>query len=708
MRGLGVLLLLVPACVPARRKIEGNIVRDIHFDGNDGRPFSGQTDYELRSGLRTRASGLGLTIWPFVYTVDPRPYRPDFLQEDAYRLETWYAHRGWFDAAVTGWEVDFVRPQTDRRAGVLDLVGHVDPGERSVVRSIRVEGVGDTLRPVVDAAIRHSLVREGDPYDQQALQDTRAAIVRHLQDHARPYARAELAATAYPEEHAVDVVYRVEPGIVGTVGPVRIVGEKAMKPRWIKDAARVRTGAPFQQAHLREAQRRLFDLGTFSVATVTPDLSDPTRPEVPIRVKVTEAKFRRLRLGVGFDYDSYVPIARTQLRLRDTNLLGQMWKADLGGSVGLGVNLGDGDVQSIPTWSVDFAVRDPRLFRQRAAVELSGAVTQDYYNGLWAFRRPEADLALVVRATDHVQLRFGPHAESYTFLGEFGPKVQAAQQRLFGIESDEAFVYELTSLDQHAQWDWRDDPVRTTRGSWYSVQLREALPLTPHGYGFFRSTGEARRFVPLRAADRQSAFPLTLAGRLAGTVIVPFAPGSPIPLPERAFLGGPTSLRGFRPNQVGPYTTLCTYDTVSRGGGFLGLGGDPVEEERVTRYHLPDGGAVSAQTSAEVRYDWVYGLLLSGFVDAGVLTNDVGSLGLDDLRFSAGLGTRYDTVVGPLRFDVSVRPLYAEDRGPTRFAQCRVGDDVPRTIDLVDNFVDRETSALPVAIVFYLTFGEAL
>jgi outer membrane protein assembly factor BamA len=703
------LLLLLAACVPARRKVEGNIVRSVHFEGNDDRPFSGQTDYELGAALETRATGFGLTTWPFVYTVDPRAYRPDFVARDAWRLEVWYAHRGWFDARTTGWDVRFARPQTDRRAGVVDLVAHVDPGPRSSVRSVAVEGVPPTLLPVVNAALRRSLAQEGDPFDLAALEETRAALLRNLQNQARPYASVDLSVSAHPDERAVDVVWRVDPGIVGKVGPVRIAGEKAVLEDWIADAARLETGSPLRREDLQDAQRRLFDLGTFSVVTVEPDLSDPTRSDVPVRVKVTETRFRRLRLGVGFDYDSYVPIARTSARLRDNNLFGALWKAELGAKVGLAVDVAEADFYSrLPTWGVDLALRDPRLFRQRATFEVTGSVTQDIYNGLWSYQRPEADVALVVRATDHVQFRVGPHAERYAFLGEFGPRVQAAQQRLFGIESEEAFVYELTSLDQHAQWDWRDDPVRTTRGSWYSLQLREALPLTPNGYGFFRASGEARRFVPVRLADRTSAFPLTLAGRAAATVVAPFRPGTPIPLPERAFLGGPSSVRGFRANQVGPYTTLCTYEAATRRDGFLGLVGAPEDYERVTRYHLPEGGSVAAQASAELRYDWVYGVLLSGFVDAGALATDLSTVGPDDLRVSVGVGARYDTVVGPLRFDVAARPLYPEDLGPARYAQCRTVDAVPRTVDFVDNFVDDRASRFPLAIVFYLTFGEAI
>jgi hypothetical protein len=73
------------------------------------------------------------------------------------------------------------------------------------------------------------------------------------------------------------------------------------------------------------------------------------------------------------------------------------------------------------------------------------------------------------------------------------------------------------------------------------------------------------------------------------------------------------------------------------------------------------------------------------------------------------VGARYDTVVGPLRFDISARPLYPEDAGPTRYAQCDLLDSEPRNVDFLDNFTQLDRAGqFPLAIVFYVTFGEAI
>jgi translocation and assembly module TamA len=715
-------LVALAACVPARRKVEGTIVRDLSFAGNGG-ALSGHNDYQLRLQMVQKEARYGVLVWPLLYTVTPRPLREEVLLRDAYRLEVWYAHHGWFDARVEGFELRQVRRETERRAGVVDIRGHVEPGAQSTVRSLRVEGVA-RFAAIQNAALRTAPIREGDPFDLDTLEATRDLLLSMLRDAAHPYATVEMTIEAHPEARAVDVVYAVEEGINADFGPVSLAGSEDVPERFIEGKAAVVTGDPYKFEALRAAQRRLFEMGTFSVVSVEPDLSDPTRAEVPISIRVTESKFRTLRLGVGFDYDSYIPVLRATARIRHVNLFHELLRAELGAKVGFAFDLNTADFSGrIPTWGVDSTVEYPRLFHQRGSLELRGSIEQDIYGGLWAYQRPEADLHLVYRFSEDVQFRVGPHVEQYTFIGEFGPAVQEAQQRLFGIESDAAFVYQLTSLDQFATWDWRDDPLHPTRGQYYSLTLREAVPLSQYGYGFVRTAGNASWYVPVRLAARGAAYPLTWILRSGGTAIFPYTVAKTVPLPERAFLGGSNSIRGFRSNQVGPYTALCTYQTVTRGG-FLGIDalapdGEPTTEEEVTRYYLPSGANYAVNAGTEMRYDWAYGVSFAAFLDGGALLDTItpGSLTDNALRGSVGVGARYDTKVGPLRFDVSFRPLYEEDRGPLRYSQCDPVDEVPRVVDLLSNFTawrsysddgSGERTRPPIAIVFFLTFGEAI
>ena len=708
------LLVVAAACTPARKEVDGNIVRKVKFEGN-GWLLSGNNDLQLRSQMGQGSTGFGTLTWPFIYTVKPEVYDIEELDKDAWRLEVWYAHHGWFDAQVKGWELRRLRNVHENRAGVVDIHGFVDPGPPSMLRTLTIDGLDANLRVLGNSVLRNAPIREGDQFDLELVEETQELLRKRLHNLSRAYAKVTADIDVDADEHAVDVVLHVTPGIAATYGEITIDGNVDIPDLFIEQNLSIDTGQAYSLDNLKESQRRLFEMGTFSIVTVQPDLSDPTADKVPIRVSVTESKFRSLRVGAGIDYDGFLVAPRVSMRLRHVNLFKQLMQAEIGARAGLAYDVSVGETPtSIPTWGVSTMLTYPRIAQQRVALELKGEVVQDVYSGLWAYRRPEAQLHAVWKVNDDIQIRGGPHVEQYTFLTDFGTiqdtdRQEAAQARLFGIEASEGFQYQLTALDQYITWDWRNDPVRTTRGSYYQLHLREAIPLTPQGFAFLRINAEARRFVPvrLRRAGR-TGFPVVLVGKVRGEVVQPFG-NSLVPLPERAFLGGANSIRGFRQNQVGPYETLCTRDQVTRGGGLFGLGGDPEEVTEVTLYHLPTGGNVAAETSAELRYDWIYGIVLATFADVGVLAPSWTELGFDDIRYSGGVGMRYDTLIGPLRFDLSFRPRFPEDEGPARERLCRDGEAEPRRTDFFDNFSGlRGANHPPINMVFFITIGESI
>lgn len=706
------LLLLAVACTPARREVDGGaILRGVHFEGNGG-AYSGHNDYQLRHAMEQQSTAPGLMLWPVMYFVEPKSLRLSSLPADAYRLEVWYAHHGYFDARVLGWQVRELRAPGERpwrRAAIVDLIGRVDPGDPSLVRTLDVEGLGASTRVLGRTALRNGPIQEGDRYDLEAVRETRDLLQQKLNDNAHAYATVELAMSALPEEYVVDVRLEADPGIVSVFGPVDVTGNVAVPTRLILENLGVREGDPYQLSVLQEGQRRLFGMGTFSIVDVVPDLSDPERADVPVHVRVTESKFRRLRLGVGMDLEidgsasgdedsgsvllspDVLATPRVSASFRHVNLLHSLIRFDSSAWAGFAYVTDQTSTRYVvPTGGIEAGLTYPRLFSPRVALELDGSYVQDVQSRLWAYRKPEADLAAVWRPTRKIQVRAGPHIELYDFLDDFSN--ERAARRLFG----EGFVdpYRLTSLDQGLVLDWRDDPLFPSRHWMVSLSLREAFRLRPEDFSFGSATAEWRWYRPVKIAKVGTGFPLLFATKLTGTYLHPVG-DSAIPYPEFAFLGGATDIRGFRLNQVGPYETLCTYEA------------DGTTLDRI--YHLPRGGTLAVAGSAELRYDMGYDITLATFADAGLLTADPGGASLEDVRVSAGVGARYNTKIWPLRLDVSVRPLYPEDGGATGNPICNDGDDQPRAYDLISSlFPERELFRPPLAVVFFLAIGESI
>jgi len=158
--------------------------------------------------------------------------------------------------------------------------------------------------------------------------------------------------------------------------------------------------------------------------------------------------------------------------------------------------------------------------------------------------------------------------------------------------------------------DTRDDPLEPHRGRFLSADL--SLSLKALGGDTF-----VKGFVQAAAFERlTSRVLLAVDGRLGLGRTLGLEESIFLPKAERFYAGGDYSLRGF-----------CL-DCV-----------------------LPSGGNALVLASTELRTDVGRHLSTALFVDAGNVYPLGSDLSLGDLRYSAGVGLRYRTALGPLRVD---------------------------------------------------------
>lgn len=99
-----------------------------------------------------------------------------------------------------------------------------------------------------------------------------------------------------------------------------------------------------------------------------------------------------------------------------------------------------------------------------------------------------------------------------------------------------------------------------------------------------------------------------------------------IPRSKRFFLGGGGSIRGFEYQEIGKHD----------------------------RNDDPYGGISYVLFNSEVRQHVTKDLAIVGFVDGGMVYEDVKPDFSEKMAFGAGVGLRYNTPIGPVRFDIAV------------------------------------------------------
>lgn len=198
----------------------------------------------------------------------------------------------------------------------------------------------------------------------------------------------------------------------------------------------------------------------------------------------------------------------------------------------------------------------------------------------------------------------------------FGPALRASRVK----EHYHAQNYYLFSIPAQLSIDRRDDRMDPSRGYRFTERLTPFMDVHDSSVWFVKNELTIAGFLPL---GDESGF--TLAARLhlgnAGGASL-----SQIPADERFYAGGGGSIRGYAYQDVGP----------------LDKNGDPIGGRSVTDWSL----------ELRKRLNERFGMVV--FVDGGAAHETPYFDFKDSVQWGAGIGIRYFTPIGPMRFDVAV------------------------------------------------------
>lgn len=706
---LTLLLLSLISC-SARRRVDGDMVRHIKYQGNHHGFHSGQNDDVLRRHMNQKQSSFGALLFPLSLLVKPEAYNPHLLANDVRPLEVFLASNGWLDAQVMAFTVVEVRPERKQRARVVDIIGHLDIGATTVY---------DEQSPVIDWPDRHpnappvsqleheSLVHPGRRVEVEALHYAAHLMEKHLHREGFAYATVEPELVAWPEQRLGRATFHVRSGIPTTFGPVAITGiDHHVEIAIVEDMFDFELGDPYNEDLLHSLQLDLFELGAFSVVTVSPDRSDPSRPDVPIHIELLETAPRSASLGGGLDWEGLLLTPHLYGGIGHDDIASRLIQAHATATFGVSANLSDGDVT--PVYGLDLDNRVPRALGPQYDFDASSEFHRDLVEGQLARYRAGFRWSILRHFGKHLSLSTGPGIEWMKLDEPTTANEQALEDVVLGVDFDAILQTPVTTaftIDFR-----RGDELDTRHGTLLTTTWRRSLPLLgPTNYDdlIVEGRGWFTPKHPESGTDRLYTFGVRAQGRTQRAL-----GDSSIPWPDRVFLGGSTNLRGFRAGQVGAYDCVCVLRNPS----------DPAvtDERDISRRYLPRGGAHSLLSAAELRIHQVVlpEVSIAMFAEAGTLATTFDNL-VDPsrLRLDVGAGGRYATPIGPIRVDFSIRPIYPEDEGPTfgspdafhgEYLACDGVGPRRRPFDLVSEFgrtkpLDR---TIP-AVNFFLGIGEA-
>jgi translocation and assembly module TamA len=392
----------------------------------------------------------------------------------------------------------------------------------------------------------------------------------------------------------IDSEILLDPGPRLRFGELHITGYERMRVGRVARIAGFKSGEVFDPKALDTVAARLRRTGVFRSVTLTEAENIGPGDTLDIDLVVEEEALRRIGAGAEISNSDGLSVNGYWLH---RNLLG--------GGERLRVDAAINGIQGT-SGGTDYSLG--------ARIERPATPTPDTtaFSEIRAKRLNEVDYSADIFTFGIGQTRI----LSKTLSGD----IELAYESSVVTDSAGKTTYRLLSLPLTLRWDKRDEKLDPRNGYYAEGSITPFYGLGGTGSGgrlatdlrAYRGFGEKDRFV--------------LAGRVqAGSIVGPSIVDTP-----RDFLfytGGGGSVRGQ------PYQSL----------GVQVLSGGTVRS----------GGMSFASVSAELRAGITEKIGGVAFFDAGYVTEDGLFSGGSGAHSGAGIGIRYATAIGPIRFDVA-------------------------------------------------------
>jgi outer membrane protein assembly factor BamA len=679
--------------LPQFAEFEGQDVRSVKFEGELVVP-----EDSLRSVVTTRPSRCRIAgLLPFcIGRFGDESYELDLgvLSRDVARIQL--AHR---DAGYYGTRV---LPLVDPAVGEdgVNVTFRVEPGDLTTLTALELAGA----ETVVDTAdvMRRLPLKVGEPFRRIDFLASVDTVRNTLLNEGHAYAQV---LRNYEIDTIGDVArVRLEaaPGPLVTVDSIIFSGNYRLDAETLRRQMGVRKGGRLRGSDLVRSQRNLFELELVRFAAVevaperlqvTPDSAQLDQDSIgsTILVRIVEAPRYSAEIAGGYGSRDCLRAEATHL---DRNFLGGARRLEITGLVAK-VGVGDptsGLEQSLcPAFDPEsrFTPEDS-LIADQLNYRLAANFLQPRLFGtqtsvvLGAFTERISELDLYVRDASGAEIGVVRQVLPQT-LASLSFEVQRGRTRAsdyFFCVAFEVCSQEDIALLEESRW-----------SNSATLGLTQAL---------LGSDDEYLRISADGIVHRELRDDVVLSLRAAGGTFLTGLLTSDrgyIPPERRFYGGGPTGVRGFRFNELGP-TVYIARPQRRTDGGFT-----------VDTIRSSTGGTRALLLSAEVTFplragpQFLRNARYAAFLDAGQVWESRDSLALrEPLRFTPGVGMRFASPVGPFRLDLAYNP-YGAVPGPLYGITDR-GELVP--LPVLRSYRPTEGRGFFRRLVIQVSLGNAL
>lgn len=528
----------------------------------------------------------------FSFITNSGVYKEDQIMVDIYNIKSLYQNNGYISASVS--EPSITLGPKKRK---LYITIAVSEGEQYRVGKIGIKG--NTLFPEEDLYEKIKTA-PGKIFDRSLLRKDIDILLDMYMENG--YARADINpdVSINKEEKTTDIIFFVAQGSIFRIGRINIEGNTKTRDKVIRREMRLDEGNIFNKKLLKRSFQRINNLNYFDKVEVTPQ---PRVEEslMDINIDVKEKLTGMISLGGGYSsIDKFMVMGE----VTQTNLFGKglylKFKADL----------------SARRTNYNLSLRDPWFMDKPISASMSLYNEQVEYTD-YDKKATGGSIGFGKELSEYVGGNI-----SYTLENVEITNIEDTASSLIREQEGQ----KITSSISPSIWrDTRDSYLDPTTGSRYSLALNIA-GLGGDNY-FYKFLFSSSWYIPAKWDTT-----IGLRGRIG--YASGFA-GKILPLYERFYVGGISTLRGLGFGEGGPRT----------GAG----------EKKGGNKELIFNAEYIIPIAKEIKLKGVL------FIDYGAAFDDGQNINPVHMRYTTGFGIRWMSPFGPFRLEWGFNPAPKSD-----------------------------------------------
>ncbi|MBN2423823.1 MAG: BamA/TamA family outer membrane protein [Calditrichaceae bacterium] len=557
---------------------------------------------------------------------------------DKILITNYYRQNGFIEAEV----YDSVAISLDRTTVTVKY--RIESGRRYYYNEVIFRGNSEISS--VQLAEQFEKAATGNPFDESLLNEAVRNVENLYYNSGKPFVVLD-ARYQYEQDSLVNVILDIEENETVFIGDIRYLGLDKVQEFIVRRELEIKKGEKYNRKAIEKSQRNIYSTNLFRNARIEIEPVKGQNSQVILKIHLQEndPRWIGVRFGVGYEEErSFGNTFDLTLQGGHRNLFGTARSISLHLTPSVTYDLESGTLHN-PQNKIQLKYIEPWIGYTRTP-----GIFQVAYEQQRPLNSGSFDLWNISFDVNHdfENNHSLNGALSVKYVNELDDKgIDSAMAAKY--VTDQSEIYSMTVY-------WKRDnrinifyPVNssyTDASITYSHSVGKVESEARQTNNYFTVVASWQRYQPFSPQVLSfKRWKFTLASRIKMGSIFEIGEHKKIPINDRFYAGGASTVRGYQERLLGP--ALQTDD-----------------QGKITK---ASGGKLLFVSNIEVRMPVVWIVVLETFLDGGYVWAELEDLHPLDVKFTTGLGIAFITPLGPVRFDYGHKLMRAR-QDPTRGA----------------------------------------